>query len=134
LRKNPDASIAEIAAEAGVGRMTLYGHFKNRAELLDAALSDALERAEAVLSAVDIDGEAAGAFARLIEPSWTLLDQVSTLLVAAQNEIPASRIREMHEKAEARLRGLLERGRSQGAFRSDLSVEWLLAVTHAVMN
>ncbi|RAG59880.1 TetR/AcrR family transcriptional regulator, partial [Burkholderia multivorans] len=63
LRKNPDASSAEIAAEAGVGRMTLYGHCKNRAELLDAALSDALERAEAVLSAVDIDGEAAGAFA-----------------------------------------------------------------------
>ncbi|WP_243730609.1 TetR family transcriptional regulator [Nesterenkonia salmonea] len=27
LHKDPDASVADIAAEAGVGRMTLYGHF-----------------------------------------------------------------------------------------------------------
>jgi AcrR family transcriptional regulator len=34
LADNPDASMAEIAARAGVGRVTLYGHFKTRAELI----------------------------------------------------------------------------------------------------
>ncbi|NNG18798.1 TetR/AcrR family transcriptional regulator [Naumannella sp. ID2617S] len=134
LRKNPDASIADIAVEAGVGRMTLYGHFKNRAELLDAALVDGLERAEAVLSGVDLEGDPAAALARLIESSWALLDQVSGLLVVAQKEVPAGRIREMHQKAEARMRGLLERGRVAQVFRDDLPVDWLLAVTHATMN
>lgn len=134
LRKNPDASIADIAVEAGVGRMTLYGHFKNRAELLDAALVDGLERAEAVLSGVDLEGDPAAALARLIESSWALLDQVSGLLVVAQKEVPAGRIREMHQKAEARMRGLFERGRAAQVFRSDLPVDWLLAVTHATMN
>ncbi|MCT1515323.1 MULTISPECIES: TetR/AcrR family transcriptional regulator [Mycobacteriales] len=134
LRKNPDASIADIASEAGVGRMTLYGHFKSRAELLDAALVDGLERAEGVLSDVDLDGDPAAALARLIESSWSLLDQVSSLLVVAQKEVPASRIRDMHEKAEARMRALLERGQAEEVFRGDLSVDWLLAVTHAAMN
>src|SRR5690625_6663535 len=34
IRQNSDASVAGIAAEAGVGRMTLYGHFKTRLELI----------------------------------------------------------------------------------------------------
>lgn len=134
LRKNPDASIADIASEAGVGRMTLYGHFKSRAELLDAALVDGLERAEEVLSDVDLGGDPAAALARLIESSWSLLDQVSSLLMVAQKEVPASRIRDMHDKAEARMRVLLERGQAEEVFRGDLPVDWLLAVTHAAMN
>lgn len=133
-RKNPDASIADIASEAGVGRMTLYGHFKSRAELLDAALVDGLERAEEVLSDVDLGGDPAAALARLIESSWSLLDQVSSLLMVAQKEVPASRIRDMHDKAEARMRVLLERGQAEEVFRGDLPVDWLLAVTHAAMN
>ena len=50
IRKNPDASVADIAAEAGVGRMTLYGHFKTRPELIEAALVESLDRAENVLA------------------------------------------------------------------------------------
>src|SRR5699024_4332178 len=46
IRKNPDASVADIAAEAGVGRMTLYGHFQTRAELIEEALVDSLDRGE----------------------------------------------------------------------------------------
>src|SRR4051794_32209987 len=62
LRKDPDASVAQIAAEAGVGRMTLYGHFRTRPELLEAALVDRLDRGETVLQAVDLDGDARQAF------------------------------------------------------------------------
>ncbi|MDZ4233833.1 MAG: TetR/AcrR family transcriptional regulator [Dietzia sp.] len=134
IRKNPDASVADIAAEAGVGRMTLYGHFQNRAELIDAALAESIERGEEVLSEVPLDGEAPEAFRRLVASSWVLVDQSRALLAAAQKELPAARIREMHEKAEARMRDLLLRGQREGAFRSDLPVTWLLTTTHVVMN
>lgn len=134
IRKNPDASVADIAAEAGVGRMTLYGHFQNRAELIDAALVDSIERGEDVLREVPLDGEAREAFQRLVASSWVLVDQSRALLTAAQKELPAARIREMHEKAEARMRDLLLRGQREGAFRSDLPVTWLLTTTHVVMN
>lgn len=134
IRKNPDASMADIAAEAGTGRQTLYGHFKTRPELIDAALADSIERGEEVLSEVQLDGDAIEAFQRLVAASWVLVAQSRALLAAAQKELPAERIREMHEKAEARMRGLLERGQREGVFRGDLPVSWLLATTHVVMN
>lgn len=134
IRKNPDASVADIAAEAGVGRMTLYGHFQTRAELIEEALVDSLERGEDVLKEVSLDGEAAAAFQRLVSSSWVLVDQSGALLAAAQKELPAARIRELHEKAEARMRTLLLRGQREGAFRNDLPVTWLLTTTHVVMN
>ncbi|PZR52428.1 TetR/AcrR family transcriptional regulator [Xylanimonas oleitrophica] len=134
ISRNPDASVADIAAEAGVGRVTLYGHFQNRAELIEAALMDSLERGEDVLSEVPLDGEAAAAFQRLVASSWVLVDQSRALLAAAQKELPAARIRELHENAEARMRGLLLRGQREGAFRVDLPVSWLLTTTHVVMN
>ncbi|MBO1031750.1 TetR/AcrR family transcriptional regulator [Tessaracoccus sp. SD287] len=134
LRKNPDASVADIAAEAGVGRMTLYGHFRTRAELIEAAVIESLDRGDAVLSEVPLDGDPAGALTRLIASSWNLVDQSRWLLAAAQKELSAARVRELHQKAEARMRGLLERGQREGAFRCDLPVSWLLTTAHVVMN
>ncbi len=134
LRKNPEASVGDIAAEAGVGRMTLYGHFNSRAELIEAALVDSLEHGEGVLREVPLDGDPVEAFRRLIASSWTLLSRARTLLVAAQKELPATRIRELHEASEARMRALLERGQREGSFRTDLPVSWLLTVTHVVLN
>lgn len=134
IRKNPDASVADIAAEAGVGRVTLYGHFRTRPELIEAALVESLERGEEVLHHVPLEGDACKAFQRLVASSWTLVDQSRALLAAAQKELPAARIRALHEKAEARMRGLLERGQHDGAFRADLPVSWLLTTTHVVMN
>jgi AcrR family transcriptional regulator len=134
IRSDPDASVADIAAEAGVGRMTLYGHFKTRAELIEAALVDSLDRGESVLANVPLDGDAREAFSRLIASSWMLVDQSRALLTAAQKELPPARIRGLHEKAEARMRGLLERGQRECVFRTDLPVSWLLATTHVVMN
>ena len=134
LRKNPDASIADIAAEAGVGRMTLYGHFKTRAELIEAAVVESLKRGDDVLSEVPLDDDPAEALGRLVESSWTLVDQARGLLADAQKELPAARIRELHETVEARMRNLLERGQREGRFRDDLPVSWLLTTTHVVIN
>lgn len=134
LGNDSDASVADIAAAAGVGRMTLYGHFKTRADLVEAALLDALDRGDEILSRLDLGGDPRRAFDALIESSWMLVDQSRALLTAAQKELPPARIRELHEKAEAHVRGLLERGQHEGAFRNDLPVSWLLATTHVVMH
>lgn len=134
LRKGPDASVADIAAEAGVGRKTLYAQFKTRAELIDATLADSLERAEAVLADVPLDGGPGEAFETMITSSWMLLERIRAVLVVAQRELQPARIREMHEKAEARMQGLVERGQREGVFGADLPVTWLLAVTHLTMN
>lgn len=134
LRQNPDASVAQIAATAGVGRMTLYGHFDSRAALLEAALVDVLERGNQVLEGLDLEGDPGEALEQLVRSSWALLDDSRALLAAAQRELAPGRIRDLHEEIEGRVRRLIEHGQHRGAFRSDVPVSWLAAVMHALMH
>src|SRR4051812_39142115 len=74
LGRDPAASTSEIAKAAGVGRVTLYGHFPSRAELLDAVFVHAIEAGEEALGQVDLSGDPREALSRLIESSWRLVD------------------------------------------------------------
>jgi TetR/AcrR family transcriptional regulator, mexCD-oprJ operon repressor len=134
LSRRPDTPLAEIAKAAGVGRVTLYGHFASRAELVDATMTRALERGNAVLEPLDLDGDAARALERLITASWPLVEQYRSLLAAAQEELSPARIRELHAGPAARVEHLLSRGQADGSFRTDLPVSWLVATVHNVMH
>lgn len=134
LARNPDTSVAEIAAAAGVGRMTLYGHFKTRADLVDAVLTRVLAQAHQVLDGVDISGDPRDALARLVAASWLVVDQLRHVLDAAQRELPAERIRQAHDQVLGRVQSLIERGRETGAFRADLPVPWLAGLAMNVMH
>ncbi|MGC3000143.1 TetR/AcrR family transcriptional regulator [Streptomyces sp. G35A] len=134
LGQNPEASLSEIARAAGVGRVTLYAHFNSRAEVVDAAMSRAIDRGNEVLDTVDLTGDPLLALARYIEAGWHLVDQARALLVAAQRELSAGRIRELHAGPAARVEALVARGRAEGAFRTDLPVAWMVNVLHAIMH
>lgn len=134
LIRDPDASVSDIAAAAGVGRVTLYGHFGSRTELLDAVFVRALTRAHEALDAVDLTGDAREALARLVASSWQVVDESRMLLVAAQRTLPPERIRDLHENPMRRVRSLLERGRAAGVFRFDLTADWLVAVFYTVLH
>lgn len=134
LGSNPDATIDDIAKAAGVGRMTLYGHFHTRAELVEAALVDALKDGDETLSAVDLNGDARDALTRLLESSWFLVAESAALLEAAQDVLPAGRIRQLHARPADRLEKLIRRGQSQGLFRTDLPVTWLVSAVHYILK
>lgn len=134
LSRNPAASTSEIAKAAGVGRVTLYGHFPSRAELLDAVFVRAIATGEESLGQVDLTGDPRAALIRLIETSWQLVDGFRTLLVAAQEVLPPARVRELHADPMARVERLLERGRAEGVFRTDLPTTWLVSIMHNVMH
>jgi AcrR family transcriptional regulator len=134
LSADPDASMAEIAAAAGVSRVTLYGHFSSRRELVDVAVGRALAEGHAALEAVDLRGDPRGALCRLIATSWILLAQIGSLAAAAQTELSAERMRELHERPAARVEELVVRGQDEGVFRTDLPSAWLVALLHLVMH
>ncbi len=134
LGRNPEASLSEIARAAGVGRVTLYGHFASRAEVVDAAMSRALDRGNEVLDTVDMTGDPRLALARYVAAGWHLVDQARALLAAAQRELSAGRIRELHAEPAARVEALVARGRVEGVFRTDLSIAWMVNVLHSVMH
>ncbi len=134
LSRNPDASVSEIAKAAGVGRVTLYGHFPNRTDLVEAALARAIDDGHVALDAVDLTGDPRQALGRLIDSSWLLVNQSRSLLLAAQAVLPPARIRALHAGPAERVQGLVERGQNEGVFRTDLSTSWLVGVMHSVMH
>jgi len=54
LAEAPQASLAEVATRAGLGRATLYRHFDSRSALQAAIREEALARAAATLAAADL--------------------------------------------------------------------------------
>ncbi|MEU9021593.1 TetR/AcrR family transcriptional regulator [Actinomadura sp. NPDC048394] len=134
LSGDPNAGIDDIAKAAGVGRMTLYGHFRTRADLVEAALADALRAGDEALSAVDLTGDARDALGRLLGSSWTLVAESAALLTAAQGVLPAERIRAQHAAPAQRVEELIRRGQDEGVFRTDLPIAWLVNVVHYVLQ
>lgn len=134
LGEDPRASMADIAEAAGVGRVTLYGHFPSREALVEAALVRLLDRGDEVLEDVDLTGDSRDALARLVEVSWLLTAQAGALLEAARDVLAPGRIQELHDKPAQRVLGLLERGQRAGELRSDLPATWMASALHHLIK
>jgi TetR/AcrR family transcriptional repressor of mexCD-oprJ operon len=134
LARDPETSVADIATAAGVGRITLYGHFKTRADLVDAVLVRTIKRADALLDATDTTGDPGEALARLVTASWQIVHEFSNILLAAERELPAERIRGVHDRILRRVQSLIDRGQRAGTFRRDLPKHWLVTTTFSLMH
>lgn len=134
LSRDPDATVDDIAKAAGVGRMTVYGHFKTRPELVEAALVQALQAGEQILANVDLDGDARQVLGRLLSSSWSLVAESAALLAAAQRVLPEGRLRELHTGPAERMEYLIVRGQREGVFRTDLPVTWLVNAVQYILH
>lgn len=134
LSRRQNATMADIAKEAGLGRVTLYGHFESRAALIEGVVARVVESGDRILTAVDLDGDPREALTRLIRSSWQLVDQSRSVIAAAEEELSPDRIRELHDSPATRVESLIDHGRSQGQFRDDMPTSWLVAVVHQVLH
>ncbi|HEY7485587.1 MAG TPA: TetR/AcrR family transcriptional regulator [Streptosporangiaceae bacterium] len=134
--RGPSASMTEIARTAGVGRVTLYGHFPSREALLDAVVERSLASANAALDDLDVDsGPPDEALRRLIASSWRIVDRHRSLLAAALEHLGSDRVREQHASVMSRVERLIARGQAAGVFATDVPLDWLVTtfytLTHA---
>ncbi|MET8867611.1 TetR/AcrR family transcriptional regulator [Nonomuraea sp. NPDC004580] len=135
LSADPGAGVADIAREAGVGRVTLYGHFPSREALVDAVLDHAVRMADGVLEDDRIDtAPPPEAMEGLLRSSWEVLDRHRRLFLAADRALPTERIRERHERPLRRVERLIARGRESGDFRTDLPLQWLVTAFFAILH
>lgn len=134
LGRNSEASMNDIAQEAGVGRVTLYGHFPSRDALVEAALVRLLAQGDEVLEAVDLGGDPRDGLQALMESGWLLIAQAPSVLQAAQAVLPPGRVQELHAKPVQRVHDLIRRGQTEGVFRADIPADVLASVLHHVMN
>lgn len=126
LRDRQQASIVAVAREAGVSRVTVYGHFSTKEELLEAVATRAVRAAATAVEEAEPDqGPPIEALDRVISASWRELERQEAVRMAVAEELGSEAVRRAHESAAAILGDLIDRGRADGAFRTDLPAEWL---------
>ena len=134
LARDPEASVGDIATAAGVGRVTLYGHFESRGALVAEVVGRAVRESDAFLEAVDLTGDTREALGRLLEASWQVTHRYGGLVIAAQSALPDTELREAHDKPAQRVLRLLRRGRREGSIRTDMPLEWQVLTIQGVVH
>lgn len=134
LAVDPDVSVNDIAREAGVGRITLYGHFDSRAALVHEVADRAIAHTEEALAHVDVGGDPREALGRLMEATWHLSHRFGALVVAATQALSPEQQRRAHDEPADRVRTLLRRGRRAGQFRRDVPIDWQISVIQAILH
>lgn len=128
LNRDPSASLEAIAAEAGLSRRAVYGHFATRDDLLrevtlngatrvNAALLDATSQLDSTDPAIQLAAVGARIW-REVEPV-----RVMALITVRgpQLELVGQVLRPLREQ----VRRIVARGVDSGAFRSDIEVDRL---------
>jgi AcrR family transcriptional regulator len=135
-RSGADASLDDIARQAGVGPGTLYRHFPTRAQLLEAVFRTELEKLAG----------AGQKFARTKPPvealrAWLLLfvDAVAAkkLIGPALNTLlgdPKKVFESSYAQLQEAVRALVERGIESGDIREDLNPADLIHALVGVSN
>jgi TetR/AcrR family transcriptional repressor of mexCD-oprJ operon len=134
LSADPNASLADIARAAGIARITLYGHFSSRDELVTELVRTSMARVEAELASVDLGGDAWQALESWVASSWRLVNSLGVLRGVAEQALPAEVMHRSHEDPRTRVEHLLARGRADGSFRDDCSIAWQTACFFSLLH
>ena len=125
FNETPAASLADVAARAGVGRATLHRYFAGRAELMRALAFAAMEELDRAIAektagaATYEDGFrlALHAMVPLANRQWFLANEA----LDADPEIAAA-----YAAGQDEMRADIERAKAEGAFADDVPTEWIV--------
>jgi AcrR family transcriptional regulator len=132
LSRNPGAALADVAAEAGVGRTTVHRYFPERADLAAALSGHVLARIEAATErARPEDGPALAALDRVCQEYFEL-GPVLTLLFA-DPQLSSSELWEAETESDRRLLRLVERGHADGTIDAQMEPAWVQELLWAVL-
>lgn len=123
LAADSGASLAEIAAAAGVGRTTVHRSFRTRADLLTALALQAVDRLRAAVDGARLDdGPAPRVLARVVEVVLPLADELR-FLDAGPEVWDLPQLRDAWWSVTASLDRLVQRGQREGDVRGDVPAE-----------
>ena len=135
LARRGQASISAVAKHSGVSRVTVYAHFPTPEALLEAAVERAVGQTMSALQAANLhEGPPVEALERLLATAWRHLARYSAMTKAVAEQMTPEAVARTHQAAHHTLGALLERGREDGSFRSDLPVSWLVTTCVAVIH
>ena len=117
-----DVPAREVARHAGVGVGTLYRHFPERADLVDAVLAESFEEIVALAEASLAEDDPWRGFTRFVEEALDLHGRNRGLKdVIETNAHGRTRAQEMRRRLRPLVARLVARAQEQGELRSDFS-------------
>jgi AcrR family transcriptional regulator len=135
LRNGDQLSFAAVAAASGLSRPTVYAHFGDRGQLLAALVARTVRQATVAVEAADPEtGPPAQALRRVITAGWEQLARHQEIARAAGADLPPGAFHAAHHDVRVAMERLIKRGRSEGVFRADLPVDWLVTGTLALVH
>ncbi|MEO1647650.1 MAG: TetR/AcrR family transcriptional regulator [Pseudomonadota bacterium] len=127
LNENPKASLADIAAHAGVGRATLHRHFSGRDDLIRGMARVAIREMDAAVEAACEDVSSSGdALRQILTALIPLGDRYQFLLretVEDDEEIAAAFDKQKREMLE-----LVSAAKDEGLFDTSTPTSWIARV------
>jgi AcrR family transcriptional regulator len=136
FQKNPGASLDEVAAAAGVGRATLFRHFKTRTELQRAVFVRALLEVEQAIDALGLKPAPGAARAQLSLLLQTLLSVGGELrfILSSAELFEEPSVVAASERVYALVDPVLAAAVHEGVLRDDMPIAWLRATAEAVLH
>ncbi|ASO19618.1 AcrR family transcriptional regulator [Actinoalloteichus hoggarensis] len=120
---DPAASLAEVAAAAGVARSTVQRYFPERADLLTALSDHATERVAAAARRARLDeGSAPDALSRLVQEYFDLGDILMLVTTGPPGDGTGA---DDGTWADEAFDALLARGHAAGTIDPTLPAEWI---------
>jgi AcrR family transcriptional regulator len=129
------ASLNEILATAGFGKSSYYYYFADKEDLFATVIEDFIARVDTEVPRLSLE-----TFWPVIEAYLRTVVRTATHyphMIALSRDIrtwwrnPSPRLRPLVDAVAAQQRATLERGRVLGTIRTDIDVDWLLAITEA---
>ncbi|WP_255447522.1 TetR/AcrR family transcriptional regulator [Schumannella sp. 10F1B-5-1] len=119
LNREPGASLEAIAAEAGLTRRTVYGHFPNRDALLDALAQRGSERVVAAIASVD-EADPVRRLALIAVRAWDEIAGVRVMAVTTVRGPRAEIVDAALTPLRRRIAEALDEGAAAGRLRDDI--------------
>jgi AcrR family transcriptional regulator len=126
LNSNPEASLSDIAAHAGVGRTTLYRQYETREKLIAAIAIDCLETIDEATAPIErIATNAMDAIRLLFELAMPLTQEFQFLMNLDQLIENDPQISKIHEKQNREIVEIVEYGKKKGEIDKSIPTSWV---------
>jgi AcrR family transcriptional regulator len=129
-----DASVAEVAREAGVGKATIFRSYPTKEHLIAAIAGDRVRWVEELVSTALEQPDAWVAFKGLLADLAQRHATDLTHLEALARNTDSPLLAEARKSANAAFRKLMKKAKQQGAMRADAKPEDIRTLFHGVTH
>jgi AcrR family transcriptional regulator len=124
FNRDPNASLLAVAAEAGLSRRSVYGHFANRDDLLLELVTSGTRRVASALESVS-HPDPLTRLALIASTLWNAVEDVRVMAVIAIRGPLARHTAEALGAIRRDVREAIRAGQADGSMRTDLPAERL---------